>query len=217
MTEILKAEIRKSRAKESRKRGKIPAVLYGPSLKNLNLEVEPEEFEKTYKKVGSSSMITLLVDKKKFLVLIQAVQRDPISDKFLHVDFFQPSLKEEIEARIPLVFEGEAPAVKELGGTLVRNFAEIEIKSLPQHLPHEIRVDISKLKTFEDIIFVKDIPVPENVKILRNREDIVAFVARPEKVEEELAKPTEEKVEEVEVIKKGKIEEETKETQEKEK
>lgn len=217
MTEILKAEIRKSGAKESRKKGKIPAVLYGPSLKNLNLEVEPEEFEKTYKKVGSSSMITLLVDKKKFLVLIQAVQRDPISDKFLHVDFFQPSLKEEIEARIPLVFEGEAPAVKELGGTFVRNFAEIEIKSLPQHLPHEIRVGISELKTFEDIIFVKDIPVPENVKILRNPEDIVAFVARPEKVEEELAKPAEEKVEEVEVIKKGKIEEETKETQEEEK
>lgn len=217
MTETLKAEIRKIGAKESRKKGKIPAVLYGPSLKNLNLEVDPEEFEKTYKKVGSSSMINLLVDKKKFLVLIQAVQRNPISDKPIHVDFFQPSLKEEIEARIPLVFEGEVPAVKELGGTFVRNFAEIEIKSLPQHLPHEIRVDISKLKTFEDIIFVKDIPVPENVKILRNPDDIVAFIARPEKVEEELAKPAEEKIEEVEVIKKGKTEEETKETQEEEK
>lgn len=216
MSLILKAEIRKDKAKNSRKRGKIPAILYGPGIKNLNLEVDPEEFEKIYKKVGTSSMFTLSVEKKKFLVLIQALQKDPIFDRPIHVDFFQPSLKEEIETKIPLVFEGEAPAVKELGGTLVRNFGEIEIKALPQNLPHEIKVDISNLKTFEDVVLVKDLKLPQGVKTIRNPEDIVAFVARPEKIEEELAKPIEEAVEEVEVIKRGKIETEEKSEKEEE-
>lgn len=207
----LSAKIRKDlgkKVKSLRKRGILPAVLYGPKIKTQSLEIDLKEFEKIYHETGESSLISLEIENKKTPVLIHDVQKDPLTERPIHVDFYQPSLKEEIEVRVPLIFEGEAPAVKELGGTLVKNISEIEVKALPQNLPHEIKIDISKLKTFKDNILIKDLKLPEGVKILRNPEEILAFVAQPEKVEEELEKPIEEKVEEVEKIEEKKTIEE---------
>lgn len=201
----LVAKIRKKTAKNSRNLrdgGMIPAVLYGPKTENLQLEVNQKDFEKAYKEAGGSSLISLEVDKKKFLILIHELQVDPLTSKPLHVDFLQPSLTESIKADIPVVLVGEAPAVKELGGTLVKNISEVEVEALPEKLPHEIRVDVTSLKTFEDNILIKNIVRPEGVKILKGQDDIVAFVASPQKVEEELQKPIEEKVEEVKKVEK---------------
>jgi len=217
----LSAKIRKilgKKVKTLRKQGVIPAVLYGPKTKNLSLEINLKEFEKVYKEAGESSLVSLGIEgeKAKTIVLIHDVKKDPLTDQFLHVDFYQPSLKEETEAKVPLVFEGEPPAIKELGGTLVKSISEVEIKALPQNLPHEIKVEISSLKTFEDEILVKDLKVPEGVKILRKPEEIIASVLPPEKVEEELEKPVEEKVEEVEKVgEKEKREEEEEKEEEK--
>jgi len=211
---ILSAKIRKDLGRKTeklRKKGIIPAVLYGPKIENLSLEINLKEFEKVYGQAGTSSLIQLEVGKDKFLVLIHAVEIDALSQQPIHIDFYQPRLDEEITATIPLVFEGEAPAVKDFGGTLVRNIHEIEIKALPQNLPHEIRVDIGELKTFEDSIAIKDLIVPKEVKILKELGETVVFVTEPEKVEEELAKPVEEKVEEVEKAGEKKEEEEVKE------
>lgn len=201
----LSAKIRKTigkKAKIFRRKGFLPAVLYGPRIKNLNLTINLKDFEKVYQEAGESSLVSLNVDKKKFLVLIHQVQFDPLSEKPIHVDFYQPRLEEEVQVTIPIIFEGEAPAVKELGGTLVKNISEIEVKALPQKLPHEIRVDVLQLKSFEDNILIKDLKLPEGVKILKDPKEIVVSVSPPEKVEEELVKPIEEKIEEVEKIEK---------------
>jgi large subunit ribosomal protein L25 len=212
----LSAKTRKDlgkKVKNLRKVGKIPAILYGPGIKNLPLEIDAKEFEKTLKEAGESSLIKLQVrdeDKKnkEFIVLIHEIERDPLILKPIHIDFYQPKLKEEVEALVPLIFEGESKAVKELGGTLVKNISEVKVKALPLNLPKEIRVSIEKLKTFEDEIFISDLKLPEGVKILKDPKEIVAFAAPPEKVEEELAKPVEEKVEEVEKVVEKKKEEE---------
>jgi large subunit ribosomal protein L25 len=175
--------------------GGVPAVLYGPKIKNLNLKVDLKEFKKVYREAGESSLFTLKVEgqKDKFLVLIHDIQLDPISGEPIHVDFYQPALDEEVEATVPLVFEGEASAVKTLGGTLVKNISEIDVKALPQKLPREIKVNIEKLKTFEDVILVGDLQPPEGVKFSREAEEILVSVSPPEK--EEL-RPKEEKPEE---------------------
>ena len=206
----LSAKTRKEigkKAKKIREKGILPAVLYGPTIKNEPVEIDLKEFEKVYKEAGESSLIDLALNKDKFLVLIHAVEIDPLSQKPIHVDFYQPRLDEEIEATIPLVFEGSAPAVRDLGGTLVKNIHELEVKALPQNLPHEIKVDINKLKTFEDNILVKDLIVSEEVKIVKDPDETICFVAALKKVEEELARPVEEKVEEVEKVEGKKKEE----------
>lgn len=203
----LSAKIRKTlgkKVKNIRKEGIIPAVLYGSKTENLLLEVDLKEFEKIYKTAGESSLISLQVPekKKKFSVLIHNVQFEALTDKPIHIDFFQPSLEEEIEVGVPLVFEGESRAVKDFGGTLIKNISEIEVRAFPQDLPPEIKVDIGILETFEDEILIKDIKIPNGVKLLREMDEIVAVVSPPEKVEEELEKPIEEKVEEVEKVEK---------------
>lgn len=211
----LTAKIRKDlgkKVKKIREQGQAPAVLYGPKIENMNLEINLKEFENVYREAGESSLIDLSVGQKKFLVLIHAVEKDPLSQKAIHVDFYQPRLDEEITATIPLVFEGEAPAIKELGGTFVRNIHEIEVRALPQDLPHEIKVNVEGLKTFEDNILIKDLKVSPDVKVLKDSEETVAFVSEPEKVEEELEKPIEEKVEDVEKVEKAEKDEEEKES-----
>ncbi|TSC74990.1 MAG: large subunit ribosomal protein L25 [Parcubacteria group bacterium Gr01-1014_30] len=216
------------KVKALRKKGFLPAVLYGPKVKAAPLQVGLKEFEKVYFQAGESSLISLEVhpvrnsegsshtsslrdrqrkisngaEGKKFQVLIHDVERDPLTDKPIHVDFYQPDLEKEVQAKVPLVFEGDSLAVKELGGTLVHNISEVEVKALPQKLPKEILVQVVSLKTFEDHILVKDLVLQEGVKILKEPDEIVAQVVPPTKVEEELEKPIEEKVEEVEKVEK---------------
>ena len=200
-------EITGKRVKKLRKAGRLPAVLYGPKIKTAQpLELDEKEFEKAYQEAGESSLISLEVAEKKYPVLIHEVARDPLTEKPIHVDFYQPRLEEEVQVTIPIIFEGVPPAVKDLGGTLVKNISELEVKARPQKLPHEIRVDISRLRTFENNILVKDLIIPEEVKVLKDPDETIAFVAEPEKVEEELEKPVEEKVEEVEKVEEKKKE-----------
>ena len=197
----LKAQER-GKGKVSREKGLIPAVLYGPKIQNINLVIEEKEFNKIFKKAGESSLISLSIRgrEKPFIVLIHDFQRDPISYKITHVDFYQPDLKKEVEAWVPIVITGKSRAVKQLGGTLVKNVSEILVRALPFKLPHKIEVDVSKLNTFDDEILVKDLVVGEGVKLLKDPNDVLVSVSPPEKVEEELAAPVEEGAEEVEVI-----------------
>lgn len=211
----IKAKIRKDLGKKTkalRKKGILPAVLYGPKIKNQSLEVDAKEFEKVYKEAGENSLVSLELDKEKYSVLIHNPQRESLTLTFVHVDFYQPSLEEKIEAAIPLVLQGESLAVKDLGGTLIKNISEIRVKALPLNLPKEITVDISSLNTFENHILIKDLRVGQGVEILNGPDEIAVSVAAPEKVEEELAKPVEEKVEEVKVVEKEKKEVEEAET-----
>jgi len=201
------------KVKTLRKEGLLPAVLYGPGIESKPLQIEFKEFEKTYKESGENTLIDLEVAQdKKYLVLIHNVKNDPLTGNPLHADLYQPALDKRTETEIPIILEGEAPAVKTLGGTLIKNIAEIKVRALPQKLPKEFRVDINNLKTFDDHILIKDLKTSADVEILRELNEIVAQVMPPENIEEELAKPIEEKVEEVEKIEKRKEEKEEKST-----
>ncbi len=195
---------------------RIPAVIYGHGLKNNLIDVDEKEFKKVFKEIGESALVELLIGKEKKPVLVHEIQKDPVTDKIIHIDFFQPSLTEEVEVEIPLVFEGVAPAEKDLGGTLNKNMLEVSVRALPQNLPHEIKVNVESLKTFEDHILIKDLALPQEVKVLKNPEEIVASVLPPQKIEEELAKEITENVEDVEKVVKEKKEEEVVEEQVKE-
>jgi large subunit ribosomal protein L25 len=209
----LSAKIRKETGKKTsvlKNSGRIPAVIYGHKVENVLLDVDYKEFQKVLREAGESSLIELDIegDKEKRPVLVHELQRDPVTDKLIHIDFLQTSLTEEVEVKVALVFEGTSLAVKDLGGTLVKNISELDIKALPQNLPHEIRVSIDSLNTFEDHILVKDLNIPKDVKVLAEPDEIVLSVSQPENVEEELAEVLEEKVEDVEKVEKEKKTEE---------
>jgi len=202
MAPELKAKVREvlgRKVKTLRKKGIIPAVVYGLKAKSIPLEIDYSEFEKVYKEAGESTVIKLKTGKESKNVLIYDVAMDSVSDKFIHVDFYEVRMDKPITAVVPLVFEGEAPAVKNLEGVLVKNITEIEVEALPANLPHEIKVDISVLKTFDDLIHIKDLKIPDGVKISINPDEIVALVSPPRSDEElkSLEEKVEEKIEEV--------------------
>jgi len=189
----LKAKLRQTKGtayRAGQEKEVIPAVLYGPEIESISLEVSRKDFEKVYKEVGET-LIDLEVEGKKYSVLIHDEQVHPLSQELLHVDFYQPNLKEEVETEVPIELVGEAPALK-LGGTLIVNMKEMPVSALPKDLPSKIIIDVSSLVTFEDAITVKDIKVPAGVTIeIEDPEEIIVKVVEPENVEEELAKPIE--------------------------
>jgi len=196
----LKAKIREvfgRRTKKGKRAGLIPAVIYGRGIESLSLWINDLDFRRLIKKSGESTMIGLDIDGKgEKNVIIYETQKDPMTEKYTHIDFFQVRMDEEIETEVELVFLGEtdAPAIKELGGVLIKNMDEVTVKCLPADLPGEIKVDVSSLKTFEDYIYVKDLNISDKVKIELDPETVVALVSPP-RSEEELSS-LEEKVEE---------------------
>jgi len=201
--------------KQIRKQGFIPAILYGHRIKNLVLTVEAKEFEEVYQEAGETSLIKLKIraeqekEKKERMVLIQEVAKDPVTDKIIHIDFHQVKMDEAIKVEVPLVFVGSSLAVEKENGVLIKNIQSLEVEALPQDLPHEIQVDISSLKTFDDNIYIKDLTISEKVKAMAEPEEVVASVIPPRTKEEleELEEAPKEEVEEVEVEAKGKPEE----------
>lgn len=195
---ILKSKIRDvvgKRLSKHRKEGLIPAVVYGHKITSQNLWVDFMDFNKVYNQAGESTIIELDIGgKKKANVLIHDIQSNPLTDEFSHVDFFQIKMDEKIETEIPLKFINVSPAVKEMSGVLIKTVDAISIRCLPADLPSKIKVDISKLKTFDDRISIKDLEIPNKVEVLIDTSTIVASVAPP-RTEEELAQ-LDEKVEE---------------------
>lgn len=182
----LEAKIREKDKKVSQTEN-IPGILYGRGIQNVMVWLDRKKFGKMYDELGESTVFKLALDgKDERNVLIKDVQRDVVSGVPRHIDFYQVRMDEEIEADVELVFEGESPVVKESGGILVKNMDTVPVKCLPGDLPPEIKVDISRIKTFDDYIYVKDLPVAEKVEVLVDPETVVAMVSEP-RSEEELA------------------------------
>ena len=201
----LKAQTRKDTGRKLRtlrEKGFIPAVVYGPGHKPVSVQVTYNDFKKAFDEAGESTLIKLEVDGHIKNVLIHDVSVDPIDDTFIHVDFYQVVMDKTIKTHVPLVFEGEAPAVKGLDGVLIKNLTELEIEALPKDLPHEIKVDISFLDSFDKHIRIKDLQIPEGVKVLEGLEELIVSVIPPRSEEElkALEEKPEEKVEEVEKV-----------------
>ena len=183
----LDAKIRTKSIGKSVDKENIPGILYGRGIENVMVSLNKKKFNDTYEETGESTVFKLALDgKDERNVLVKDVQKDVLTGLARHVDFYQVRMDEEIEAEIELVFTGESAAVKELGGILVKNMDAIPVKCLPGDLPPEMEVDITPIKTFDDYIFVKDLPFSEKVEVLVDPETVVAMVSQP-RSEEDLA------------------------------
>lgn len=189
-----------------RKSGGIPAVFYGAGKNSTPISISALEFEKIWQEAGESSTVKIGMPEGNIDVLIHEVQTDPVTDRPLHVDFLAIDMTKKIRVKVPLVFKGIAGAVKSGIGNLVKVLHELEVEALPDDLPHDLAVDISKLETLKDQIFVSDVKLPAGVVVINNSGDVVASIV--EQVEEKEEAPAPVDLSEIEVEKKGKKEEE---------
>lgn len=188
----------------------IPAVLYGNGVPTSSIAVDRGAFLRVWKTAGESSLIDLgLDDRVPVKVIIHDLQFDPRTNGVTHIDFHQVKMTEKVQVDVELEFTGEAPAVKELGGTLVKVRTSVPVECLPADLVKEIPVDVTGLASFDDVIHIRDLVLPKGLTVLEQPDDVVASVERP-RTEAELASLTEkveEDVSKVEKVEKPKGEE----------
>ncbi len=166
--------------KTLRRTGQIPGVLYGHGVAPLSVTVQRVELGATYREAGESALVDFVVEgATPVKVLIKDVQLHPLRSTIEHVDFHQIRMDEKLITEIPLKFIGESPAVKSLGGTLIRNIVHLKVECLPQDLVHEIIVDISSLTEFNKGLEVKDLVIPKGLKVMAPADEMVVLVAAP--------------------------------------
>lgn len=190
-----------------RKSGEIPAVFYGAGKETTPVSVGTIEFKKIWREAGESSTVKVeMADKSGVDVLIHEVQVDPVTDEPIHVDFLVVDMKKKLRVKVPLEFVGISNAVKSGLGNLVKVLHEVEVEALPADLPHDLSVDISKLETLKDQVFVSDIKLPTGVVFVTNTTEVVASIVEQVEEKEEVVAPVD--LSAIEVEKKGKKEEE---------
>lgn len=175
-----------SRVKSLRKKGLLPAVVYGEGIASKAIAVPFIDFEKALRQAGESTLVTLNVDGNAHNVLIHDVAYHATSDKPIHADFYAVRMDKLIRTTVPFMFTGESGVIKNDGGILIKVMHEVEVEALPNDLPHGLDVDLGLLSTFGSKVLIKDISLPSRVKMMADADEIVALVEAP-RTEEALA------------------------------
>jgi large subunit ribosomal protein L25 len=166
-----------------RAQGKVPAVLYGLGRPNADLVITQDELHR-FLKTGSRLVELRLGDKAQQAIL-RDVQHDPLSDEIVHIDLARIDEHHEIETRVPLEFKGVPKGLAE-GGVFETVLQDLQVRSTPARLPKLLTIDVSGLK-LNDAILVKDLTLPEGVKVLHHKPDDHVAHCVPVKVEEPVA------------------------------
>jgi large subunit ribosomal protein L25 len=202
ITEVRTAQ-GKGAARKLRRAGLIPGIVYGGSDGSLPIRVNPRNLAKVLEK--DNVLIDLTIQNgdatTKKTAIIKEVQRDPVTRAVLHVDFFEIFMDKPIEVEVPIELVGKAKGVTESGGVLEIAMRTLTIECLPSAIPTHIEVDISDLN-IGDFIAVRDVKVPQTIKIISDPEKTIVTVVPP--MSEEVAEKVEAAPGEPEVIGKGK-------------
>jgi len=163
----------KAAAKALRNAGKVPCVIYGGE-KPLHFSADELSFSKLVYTADAHTVVIAFEDGNKIDAVLQDIQFHPVSDKILHIDFFQLHEGKEINMIIPVKIQGAAPGVRDSGGLLYRNKRKLTIRALPKNLPDFLLADISTLN-LNDSITVADLS-EETFKILHPDDQVVCQV-----------------------------------------
>ena len=183
------------KVKSLRRQGIIPAHLYGRGIDSLTLQAPVTAVGTLLRTAERNQIIGLQIDgePQARAVMLRGVQRNPVTDELVHIDFFQISLTDKLRADVPLHFVGEAPAVQVFAGILLHAVDHVTVEALPTDLPGHLDVDVSGLETLEAALYVRDIALPPNVEMLSDPDQVIAKVSPPRvaEVEEVAAVPAE--------------------------
>ncbi len=164
------------KVKRLRAEGKVPAVVYGPGLKEtVQVSVEDREFSRFYQQHGHATLFDLQCDGQSWPVFIRDVQVDPVRRNPVHVDFFSPNLKKVTTASVPLALTN-VPAGP---GIFSQLLSEVVVTGLPANIPQRVTVDCSGLQEIGDAIRVADLEAFEGIEYVTAADEMVAMLAAP--------------------------------------
>jgi large subunit ribosomal protein L25 len=198
----VREDLKRSATRKLREDGSVPAVVYGYNQNSKSIFLDSVDFIKTMREVGRNGVLTLVVEKDKFPVMLHDVQVDPLKDQVVHADFYVVNMKEEVDAEVTISLVGEPAGVKD-GGVLSQALNEISVRALPNDVPSVIEVDVSHLG-INDAITISDIPKEGKYEITNeDLEETIASVLPPRQVEEVEDETAAEETEQTEEAKDG--------------
>lgn len=198
LTATVRKEIGKGVARRLRKEGMLPAVVYGRQTASMPLTIELKQLKRLI--MGEKSehkLLDLSIEGNggptEKTVMIKELQIDPVKRDYLHADFFEVAMDEEVTIPMLIKLTGEPEGVK-MGGVLQQVRRELEIKCLPSQIPDSLEIDVTTLN-IGDSIHLKDVQLPPGVKILEDVDMTIATVLAPT-IEKEVAEEVPEEAEE---------------------
>ena len=169
------------KVRQLRRQGLLPVHVYGADIQPANLQVDDRTLNRLLPIVGSNIPVSVEYDggNDENICFVREVQRHPVTDAVIHVDFLRVDVTRTITAEVPLTLTGVSPAVSQMAGTLLQNLQSLLIEALPMSMPAEIEVDISGLVDFDASLQVGDVEVPDDVTVMNDLSDSIARVAPP--------------------------------------
>jgi large subunit ribosomal protein L25 len=201
--EVAKRKVIGKKVRFLRREGIVPGNVYGHGIDSISIQADAKTLKHLLAHAGQTDLILLKVAgaKDPTKVLVREVQRNPINDELLHVEFYQVRMTEKIKAEVPLVFVGEAPVLKKIkNSSLIHIMDSLHIEALPDDLPHNLEVDVSGLEELDHDVHVKDIPLGKGITLLSDEDQVVVKVVEARKVEEEVVEAAPVEAAEVEVV-----------------
>ncbi|MDE0016031.1 50S ribosomal protein L25 [Candidatus Poribacteria bacterium] len=169
----------KQSARDLRRKGGVPAVLYGRAQDTVSIQLNARAFNQFLRTYGENVVINMVIgDAESETVVIKEIQRHPVEKHTLvHADFIRISLDEPVTSAVPVVLEGNPPGVQE-GGVLEFPLRHVSLHCLPMRTPTDISVDVGELD-IGDSIYVSDLSLDEDIEILDEPQRIIATVSQP--------------------------------------
>ena len=167
--------------KRLRKGGQVPVHLYGRGIESAALQAEAQVLRRVLPQVGTNIPVSLELDGAdgENICFVREIQRHPVTEEVLHVDFLRVDVSRAVQAEVPITLAGSAPAVRELGGTLLQPILSLLVEALPMDIPASLEVDVSWLDDFEKGVYVRDIELSSAVTLITDPDDLVARVSPP--------------------------------------
>jgi large subunit ribosomal protein L25 len=193
----------KGPAKRLRRSGQVPAILYG-GAQPVNIAVVPKDILRLiHGHEGSTQLFRVAFDggTDARMAIIRDLQFDPVTEDLIHVDLQEVAMDRAIQVSVAIHHVGEAIGVKESQGILEMVLREVRVSCLPGNIPEFLEADVTGLN-IHDVLTVKDLRVPEGVRVLNDGNQAVVTVAPPaaEEVAAVAAAPTETAAAEPEVL-----------------
>ena len=179
------------KVKTLRRKGIVPVHMYGSGTEALSLQTDALELQQLLPRVGTNVPLSIQVedDSGENICFVREVQRHPVTEEILHVDFLRVDVSQAIQAEVPINVTGVSPAVRDLNGTLLLQMQSILVEALPMNVPASFEVDISGLDDFEKAVYVGEVAVGSQVTLITGTDEMIARVSAPrievEAVEEE--------------------------------
>jgi large subunit ribosomal protein L25 len=170
---VVRRETLGKKVRAMRRAGTVPANIYGRHVESLAVQVSFDDLRSLLRHHNRNDILYVQVDGEERPTFIRDVQRNPVSDKILHVDFLQISLTEKVRMEVPIHIVGKAPAVETYGGILTHPSTEVMVEALPLNIPNMLEIDVSGLTEIGQTLHASDLVAPEGVTIIHPDQTLV--------------------------------------------